>query len=100
MITIKTHTEPITMRVIPRIKDIGIINARLINEKTEELIELEDIEYEYIDGFLYFQLDYIFDKDLSTFSIDLIYDNNYVHRGRIQVINNEEINEQTEIIYV
>lgn len=100
MITIKTHTEPIIMRVIPRIKDLGVIKARLINEKTEELIELEDIEYEYIDGFLYFQLDYIFDKDLSTFSIDLIYDNSYVHRGRIQVINNEEINEQTEIIYV
>ena len=72
MITIKTHTEPIIMRIIPRIKDLGIINARLINEKTEELIELEDIEYEYIDGFLYFQLNYIFDKDLSTFSIDLL----------------------------
>lgn len=100
MITIKTNTEPIIMRVIPRIKDIGSITARLINEKTEELIELEDIEYEYIDGFLYFQLNYIFDKDLSTFSIDLIYDKRYVYRGRIQVINDETINEQTEIIYV
>lgn len=100
MITIKTNTEPIIMRVIPRIKDLGIINARLINEKTEELTELEDVEYEYIDGFLYFQLNYIFDKDLSTFSIDLRDDRDYIYRGRIQVINNETINEQTEIIYV
>lgn len=100
MITIKTHTEPITMRVIPRIKDIGVINARLINEKTEDLIEFDNVQYFYINGFLHFQLDYIFDKDLSTFSIDLRDDRDYIYRGRIQVINNEEINEQTEIIYV
>lgn len=100
MITIYPSDEAIEMRIIPRIKDIGVINARLINEKTEELIELNNVQYFYRDGFLYFQLDYIFDKDLSTFSINLRDDRDYIYRGRIQVMSEQNINEQTEIIYV
>ena len=89
------------LKIIPRIKWESVFNVRIINELNEETTVLEDVSCVFKDGFIEFDVNYIFNKHDSKYSIDLFKGEVYISRFKLWVTNDEDLqNLDNELIYV
>lgn len=102
MIVIKPSEENQEITIIPRVKDIRVCDVLLINELSEEEITFNDVVLTYINGFISFTLNHKFSINDSYYSIDLKDGLEYIYRGKIWVIDTDNLQnfEEKEMIYV